>query len=311
MATNNTFTTGLQTFDQTVSQTGWSGQNTQTSTAYTSGATASYTVQTPLNANTTYYIRAYSIDQGGTVTWSGASSTISFATNATPNAPTISAPTNGATGVSIIPAIQLAATDLESNYLRYRIQLATNNTFTTGLQTFDETVSQTGWSGQNAQTGTAYNSGSTATYTVQTALSSGTVYYIRAYAIDPGGSILWSAASSTISFTVGTFVAPSSCSVSAGSNSGPSIITWTDSSTIEDNYYLETSVNGGAFTPTVTLAANTITSSQAVGFNAYQYRIRASHAGQYTSYCTTSVITYYAPGNIQFEGVGLEGIQVH
>jgi ribulose bisphosphate carboxylase small subunit len=311
IATDNAFTLNLQTFDQTVSQTGWSGQNTQTSTAYTSGTMATYTIQTPLNANTTYYIRAYSIDQGGTATWSSTSSTVSFATNATPNAPAISAPLNGATGVSILPAIQLAATDPEGNYLRYKIQLATDAGFSQNLQTFDQTISQTGWGGQNAQTGTAYNSGSTATYTVQSALTSATTYYIRAYATDPGGSLLWSSTSSTISFTVGTFVAPTNCSVSAGSSSGPSIITWTDGSTIEDNYYLETSVNSGAFTPTVTLAANTITSSQTVGYNTYQYRIRASSGGQYTAYCTTSAITYYAPGNIQFEGVGLEGIQVH
>ena len=70
------------------------------------------------------------------------------------------------TAVSILPAILLSATDIESNYLRYKIQLATDNAFTLNLQTFDQTVSSNGLERQNAQTGTAYNSGSTAIYTV-------------------------------------------------------------------------------------------------------------------------------------------------
>ena len=190
LATDNAFTLNLQTFDQTVSQTGWSGQNAQTNTAYNSGSTASYTVQTPLNANTTYYIRAYSIDQGGTVTWSGASSTTSFATNAVPSAPVIASPVNNATAVSILPAILLSATDVESDYLRYKIQLATDNAFTLNLQTFDQTVSQTGWSGKMHRRVPPITQAQPPYIRSQSALTSGTTYFIRAYAIDPGGSVL-------------------------------------------------------------------------------------------------------------------------
>ena len=106
--------------------------------------------------------------------------------------PTITSPTNGAVGVISTPTIQLSSTDNDGDYVRYKIQLATDNAFTLNLQTFDQTVSQTGWSGQNAQTSTAYNSGTTASYTVQTPLNANTTYYIRAYSIDQGGTVTWS-----------------------------------------------------------------------------------------------------------------------
>ncbi len=201
IATDTGFTANLQTFDQTASQTGWSGQNSQTGTAYTSGTIATYTVQSTLSQNTTYYLRAYAVDPAGSNTWGNASLTFSFITTGIPAAPTISAPTNGATGVALTPLMQLSATDGQSDYLRYKIQLATDTGFTANLQTFDQTASQTGWSGQNAQTSTAYTSGTTASYTVQTALTSGTTYYIRGYAIDPAGTNVWSAAGTTVSFT--------------------------------------------------------------------------------------------------------------
>jgi len=74
--------------------------------------------------------------------------------------------------------------------------------------------SQTGWSGQNAQAGTAYNSGATATYTLQSALS-GKRYFIRAYAIDPAGAGVWGSASATRSFLT-TNVTPGPCTSQPG-----------------------------------------------------------------------------------------------
>ncbi len=202
IATDVSFSQNLQTFDQTASQTGWSGQNAQTSTAYTSGSTATYTLQSALAGATTYYLRAYAVDPAGSNVWGSASSTVSFTTNSSPGAPTISSPANAATNVSLTPTIQLAATDTALDWLRYKIQLCTDSGFTLNCQTFDETSSQTGWTGQNTQTSTAYLSGTTASYTLQSALTvqNGT-YYIRAYAKDPGGANIWSSASATVSFT--------------------------------------------------------------------------------------------------------------
>ena len=48
------------------------------------------------------------------------------------------------------------------------------------------------WSGQDADAGTAYASGTQAAYTIQTALTESTTYYWRSYAIDYAGSNSWS-----------------------------------------------------------------------------------------------------------------------
>lgn len=319
LCTNVGMSAGCQTFDQTSSQTGWSGQNTQSSTAYTSGTQATYTVQSALATATTYYWRSYGIDPGGTNSWSSTqgspysfttttapsapttpyaegatnptgivdltpefssvhndpdgdaatyyeievntasnfggtvmwdtgatsmssladgvrstdvsyagtslsynnttyywrirffdnkgatgawSATANFSTNSAPGIPTLDAPADTATGVSVTPALQTTTTDTHSDYLRYKIELCENVGMSTNCQTFDQTSSQTGWSGQNTQTSTAYTSGTQATYTVQSALSYSFTYYWRSYAIDPGGTNTWSATQgSPYSFT--------------------------------------------------------------------------------------------------------------
>ena len=73
---------------------------------------------------------------------------------------------------------------------------------TANCQTFDQTSSQTGWSGQDTQSSTAYTSGTQSTYTVQAALENWKIYYWRSYAKDPGGSNTWSSTQgSPYSFT--------------------------------------------------------------------------------------------------------------
>jgi len=322
LCTNEAMTENCQTFDQSSSQTGWSGQDAQGGTAYASGTHATYTLQSALDANTTYYWRSYAIDPWGTNTWSSASAIWDFTTsqaptaptsletegstnptgvtdttpefsavyndpdtgdvgkkyriqvdddpgfgstiwdsgasgssmsdctqgtrcqeisyaggslswgtkyywqikywddkgaegawsiesahftmNYVPNAPNLNSPSNGASNQSVTPDLKATAIDPDSpaDYLRYKIQLDKVDTFDSGdLQTFDQTSSQTGWSGQDAESGTAYASGTQATYTIQSALDAGTTYYWRSYAIDPGGTNTWSSASNTFSFT--------------------------------------------------------------------------------------------------------------
>lgn len=322
LCTDQAMTQNCQTFDQTSSQTGWSGQNTQGGTAYTSGTQATYTIQSALTNDQTYYWRSYAIDPGGTNTWSSTQGTpYSFTTTQAPTAPTsletegstnptgvtdttpefsavyndpdtndvgkkyriqvdddpafgstiwdsgasgtsmtdctqgtrcqeisyaggslswgtqyywrikywddkgaegawstesahftmnyvsntpsLDSPADTATNQSVTPALKTTATDDDSDYLRYKIELDKVNTFDSGdLQTFDQTASQTGWSGQNAESGTAYASGTQATYTIQSALDANTTYYWRSYAIDPAGTNTWSSTQSPVySFT--------------------------------------------------------------------------------------------------------------
>jgi len=126
--------------------------------------------------------------------------------NTAPPAPTLIAPAASATGVSTSPTFQLRTTDADGDYLRYRIQLYQSDC-TTLVATLDQTVSQTGWTGQDANTNTAYvgsatlTSSTIANHTYQAALSNSTTYCWRAAAADPAGTNTWSANSATSSFT--------------------------------------------------------------------------------------------------------------
>jgi hypothetical protein len=214
--------TVLQTFDETSSQTGWSGQDQQGGTAYTGSSTltsstiANYTAQSPLSQATVYYWRGYAIDPAGNVMWSSPSPVQQFTTvsNSSPSAPSLVAPGNGATGVGLRPTLQLRSSDADNDYLQYNIQLCQDAGCSVLLQTFYETSSQTGWSGQDQQGGTAYTGSSTLTsstianYTLQSSLSPSTTYYWRAYAIDPGGTNSFGSASAMQSFTTGADSTP-------------------------------------------------------------------------------------------------------
>ncbi|MBI5019586.1 LamG domain-containing protein [Candidatus Gottesmanbacteria bacterium] len=144
-----------------------------------------------LTLGATYYIRfAFWDDDNTEGAWSSESA--SFIMNAAQSTPTLDSPTNGATNRILTVSLKTTGTDIDGDYLRYKIELCTNSGMTANCQTFDQTVSQTGWSGQNAQVSTAYNSGSQATYTIQTPLTISTTYYWRSYSTDPGGTNTWS-----------------------------------------------------------------------------------------------------------------------
>jgi hypothetical protein len=83
-------TNGAITYDQTSAQTCWKSQDAQTNTAYNSGYTlpessmAYCEVPTSdiLTPSTSYFMRAKATDPGGSNTYSGYSSVISFTTGA-------------------------------------------------------------------------------------------------------------------------------------------------------------------------------------------------------------------------------------
>ncbi len=211
-------TTVITTADETASQTGWSGQDQQTGTAYTgsttiSGSTmATYTYQSTLSPGTTYCWKAQAIEPNASNVFGPASATQSFTTDSSPASPVLYKPSDKATQAALIPVFNLVTSDVDSDYLRYKLVLYQSDC-TTVITTADETASQTGWSGQDQQTGTAYTgsttiSGSTmATYTYQSTLSPGTTYCWKAQAIDPGGSNAFGGFSNNQFFTTATATA--------------------------------------------------------------------------------------------------------
>jgi len=159
-------------------------------------------------------LNAYAAIANPVMSYAGAfewfSSTIASSSNAAPAAPTLITPSSGGTGVSTTPSFTLRTTDANNDYLDYRIYIYQSDCSTAvGASPFDQNASQTGWSGQDANTNTAYVGSSTltsstiATYTYQGSLSPNTTYCWKADAKDPGGSNTFSTASATQNFTTG------------------------------------------------------------------------------------------------------------
>jgi len=122
--------------------------------------------------------------------------------NSAPATPSLDSPSDTATNQSATPALKTTTTDTDSDYLRYKIQVCDDSNMTTNCSTFDQTSSQTGWSGQDTESNSAYASGTQATYTLQSTLNYSQTYYWRSYAIDPAGSNTWSSTQgSPYSFT--------------------------------------------------------------------------------------------------------------
>jgi hypothetical protein len=406
-------TTNCQTFDQTSSQTGWSGQDAQTSTAYASGTQAIYSLQTSLTTGFTYYWRSYAIDPGGTNLWSSTqgtpysftvtnsptpsvpycegqtnpssitdltpelsaihndgggnaadyyqiqvntavgfdgttmwdsgktsmtstangvrspdisyagtalafdgstyywrikfwnvlgaegswSSTQNFSMNNVTNVPTLDLPADTATGQLVTPALKTTATDDDSDYLRYKIQVCENEGMTLNCNTYDQTSSQTGWSGQDTETSTAYTSGTQGIYTLQTPLATVTTYYWRSYAIDPAGANTWSATQSPVySFT--TSDAPTeatNCRISEADDDSSNTVMWTDVAGDENYYEVERSEDGGGWADVATgLAADTTSyqDSTITANHTYRYRVAPYFTGPvYGNWCYTDTLT--------------------
>ncbi len=156
-------------------------------------------------ASSTYYFRVVKSDGTAFDTYTKYAAIIVSPAGAggggnPPNAPTSTSPSNGAQDQPTATVFKLAATDPESDYLQYGLTIYSGAGCATAVQVNDQSASQTGWSGQNASSSNAYNSGSEATFTAQTALSQNSTYYWKASAKDPDGSNTWSSSSTCRSF---------------------------------------------------------------------------------------------------------------
>jgi hypothetical protein len=171
---------------------------------------ASYTYQAPaLNSATQYWWRAYAIDPGDSNSFSPASAIETFTTEGPPNAPTLISPAAGETNVAQSPLFRLNTIDVNGENVKYKIQVCSNSSCSSVLRTIDQTASQSGWQSQNTDAVTTYSVDMSVLANSQIALhqyqspilSLNTQYWWRAYAIDPGGSNMFSPASAIHAFT--------------------------------------------------------------------------------------------------------------
>lgn len=131
--------------------------------------------------------------------------------NYVPSVPTLYSVANGATNTSRLPFFQLRSTDNNADYLKYVVETCPTNSWPCGGGglTYDQTITQTCWNQQDSQTSTAFASSgillsSTMAYCqvpVADMLPSSTTYYMRAKAIDLGGSNTYSEYTAVSSFT--------------------------------------------------------------------------------------------------------------
>ena len=155
-----------------------------------------------LTPDTIYWYAVESTNAAGDSGYGGNASTTTAAggVNSPPNPPSEDSPVGGAQDLSTTPVFKMTATDPEGNSLQYKVVLYTNAGCTATSTTYDESASQTGWSGQNTSSSAEYTSGRQGVYTVPSALSANTKYYWQAYAKDPEGSNTWTGSAACNSF---------------------------------------------------------------------------------------------------------------
>jgi len=229
-----------------------------------SGITATSYAVSGLTNNTVYYWRVNATNAGGTSAYSTARSFTTIV--AAPSAPTLSSPSNGATGVSTSPTVSWNAS---TGATSYQLQVSTSSSFTTTV------VNQSGIA--------------TTSYAVS-GLANNTIYYWRVNATNAGGT---SAYSTAWSFTT-IVAAPSAPTLSSPSNSATGVATnptlsW-NASTGATSYQLQVSTSS-SFTTTVVNQSGITTTSYAASSLAnntiYYWRVNATNAGGTSAYSAT------------------------
>lgn len=305
VCTNEAMTQNCNTYDQTSSQTGWSGQDTQSNTAYTSGTQAIYTIQTPLDQNQTYYWIANSIDPAGTNTFHDDNPVpFSFTTTSAPTSPSqlLTEGSQNPTSVSdLTPEFSSIHNDPEGDSASsYQIQVNTADDFN-GTSMWD--------SGKQSITVNNGARSSDISYAGTTLSYSGIKYYWRMKYWDGNDSEgSWS---STANFTMKSVDAPTKCRIIKANDNSQLAVYWTDISTVETGYRVEQKVDSGSWTIlNDSLPPNANNISVGVSNNhTYQYRVAAKYNTDIGGYCTTDVASLYN-GNFKLEGLKLEGVQI-
>lgn len=130
---------------------------------------------------------------------------ITYTINTAPNTPSQDSPANGATGVSLTPTFTMTATDPDGDKIGYKVTIYSESSCTSVVQTNNQAVSSTGWTGTNttctAAPTSCYTSGTQGSYLTQSALSGSTQYWWKSSAKDPDNTNAFTDSSTCNSFT--------------------------------------------------------------------------------------------------------------
>jgi len=310
LCTDVPMTLNCQTFDQTASQSGWSGQNALTSTAYTSGTQGSYTLATQLSLLTTYYWKSQAKDPNGTDTWGSLQATpYSFTTNNN-NQPTVSTNlrTNNSTNPTAITTLvptfsaQYNDPDVSDQAISYQIQIGTTPSFAPGAAAWSGAFSP--YINQGARTPEIDYSGPALTL-------NGQLYYWRIRLTDVNSSTSpWS--SETATFSMFNLARSSQCTIQQNPTNTIFTVAWTDETTGEDGYEIERRLNAGSWALLNSPAANATTYADSTISNGttYQYRVRSKLGSQSSEWCTTTTLSPNI-GNFLIEGINFSGVNIN
>ena len=192
-----------------------------------------------------------------------------------PDTPSSSSPLNNATNVPSRPTFQMSGVDRDGDALQYRLQVASDAGFTTNVLTYDQTLSQTGWSGQTI--GSTYGPGTIATFVLPTAdrLIASTQYWWRIASYDSLGTRTWTNYSTAQSFSTaapfGVSFTSAPQSIVAGAVSQPIAIGLEDASgnivrsSTQTRVYLSSNSGAGQYS----LASNPFTPTTYIDIPAY------------------------------------------
>jgi hypothetical protein len=217
-----------------------------------------------LSNNTKYYWRVKAKNAGGISGWSAVDSFTTIV--AAPSAPTLTAPANGLTGVSVNPSLTWTA-----NADSYHVQVATSAAFASRV--VDDSLL-------------------TAASKSVTGLSTSTKYYWRVKAKNAGGTSGWSVVDS---FTT-IIAAPASPNLTAPANglTGVSVspsLAWTATA---DSYHVQVATSAGFASPAVDDSLLTTTTKSVTGLlngTKYYWRVKAKNVGGTSAWSATDSFT--------------------